>query len=236
MRKLLLLLLIAFFIASCAGVQRERDSFDDMLEDMRAATESAGKWSSYGALGSGAIADGDDFLVRDISDAAPGTGIQKRYTWSNLKTDLSTFDEIEMPNGASLTFDEVGEFGLDTSDEQFIIRGSAGDKVFISKHRQCFTLEDPTDADDNLPIFSLDDGFTVTRLDCIVSGGTSAVVVLNDGTNNLDSMTCGTSETSDTSLSNAVFTPLEKMECDIGTVIGSVNWVRMCFSYTITRE
>ena len=86
-------------------------------------------------------------------------------------------------------------------------------------------------------MFSLDDGFTITRLDCIVDGGTSAVVVLNDGTNNLDSMTCATTETSDASMSgNNTFTALEGVEADVGTVTGSVDWVRFCFSYTITRE
>ena len=197
----------------------------------------ATKWSDYGSLTAGNIADDDTFMVLDVSDTTLGsTGTQKEYSWSALKTDLSSFDSLEIPNGTNPTIDTAGEIALDTTDNQLILDDGTNDMVFTNKHRQCFTLEDPADADDNLPIFSLDDAFTVTRLDCIVSGGTSAVVVLNDGTNNLDSMTCATTETSDTSLSNNTFTALEKMECDIGTVTGSVDWVRMCFTYTITRE
>ena len=205
-------------------------------EDIRDATRSAGKWSSYGSLGSGNIADTDDFMVRDINDTSLGpTGTQKLYTFANLKTDLSAFDNFGFPYSTNPTVDEAAEAAVDTTDDQLLYYGGAL-RTLSYKRRECFTLEDPADADDDIPIFSLDDGFTVTRLDCIIDTGTSVVMVLNDGTNNMDSMTCTTSETSDTSLSNNTFSALEGMELDVGTVTGTVNWVRMCFTYTITRE
>ena len=249
MKRIILLLFGLLLLAGCAISNQNRiDQLEKDLvelrqtrqleEDIRAASKSGAKWSTYASLGASAIADGDDFMVRDISDTSPwATGEQKLYTWSNLKSDLESISEFGFPYGPTLSWiDTKAEAGLDDTDDQLIIYGAAA-RVFTYKHRECFTLEDPADADDNVPIFSLDDGFTVTRLDCIVSGGTSAVMVLNDGTNNLDSMTCATTETSDAAMSgNNVFTALEKMELDVGTVTGAVDWVRMCFSYTITRE
>jgi len=234
MKKIILLLFILIFLFSgCVTLKKD---FDQLDKDIEAATESGTKWSSYGPLTSGNIGDSDDFLVRDISDQTLGsTGTQKRYSFSALKTDLQSISEFGFPYDANITLDEDCEAGVDTTDNQLLYYSGAL-RVLTYKYRQCFTLESPSDSDDNIPIFSLDDGFTVTRLDCRVMGGTSAVVVLNDGTNNLDSMTCLTTETSDTSLSNNTFTALEGMECDIGTVTGSVDWVRMCFTYTITRE
>ena len=187
--------------------------------------------SAYSQLTSGVIADADAFLVLDVT-----ASMQKYYEWQTLKADLASFDTLEIPNDTDPTVDAQGEIAWDSSDEQLIVYGTAA-RVFTYKNRHCFTLENPADADDDIPVFSLDDGFTITRLDCIVDGGTSAVVVLNDGTNNLDSMTCATTETSDASMSgNNTFTALEGVEADVGTVTGSVDWVRFCFSYTITRE
>jgi len=153
-------------------------------------------------------------------------------------TATPTFSSLTAPNSAteSANIGTAGEIGIDTTDDQLLYYGGA-QRVITYKHRQCFTLEDPADADDNLPIFSLDDAMTITRLDCIVKGGTSAVVVLNDGTNDLDSMTCATTMTSDTSMSgNNTFTALELVEADVGTVTGAVEWVNFCFTYTITVE
>lgn len=187
------------------------------------------------------LADGDALLVLDLSDTTmAGSGTQKYIEWSDVLTNLQAFSAIEMPNGTALSsgeLDATGEFGLDTSDYQFIIRGNSEDLVYTHKHRQCFTLEDPADTDDNVPIFSLDDGFTVTDMRCWTEGGTNVVMYLSDGTNNLDSMTCiATGTDDDGSISNATFTANEQMEFDITSVSGSVDWVNFCFTYTVTRE
>jgi len=61
------------------------------------------KWSDYGELTSGNIVDGDDFLVRDVSDTTlAATGTQKRFSWSSLKADL--FDDLaDAPTAFSST-------------------------------------------------------------------------------------------------------------------------------------
>jgi hypothetical protein len=192
--------------------------------------------TAYNELTAGNIADTDAFLVLDVSDTSmAGTGTQKYYEFSSLKNDFDNFDTFGFPYGANPTVDAAAEAAVDTTDDQLLFYGGAL-RVMTYKHRFCFTLEDPADADD-VPVFNLDDGFTIYRLDCRVQGGTSAVVVLSDGTNDLDSMTCATTETSDAAMSgNNTFTALEEVQAEIGTVTGSVDWVRFCFSYTVTRE
>ena len=218
------------------------ESTRQLIEDMKAATESAAKWSSYAdydtAGADGAIQDTDTLMVRDISDTSmAATGTQKELPWSELLGNIQNFDLFGFPYGTNPTteVDAIAEAAVDSTDDQLLVYMTAL-RVLTYKHRECFTLEDPADADDNVPIFSLNDGFTVTRLDCIVGGGTTAVMVLSDGTNNLDSMSCGTTMTSDSSLSNNTFTALELMELDVGTVTGAPSWVNMCFEYTIDRE
>lgn len=51
----------------------------------------ATKWSDFNLLSAGNIADGDDFLIRDVSDETlAATGTQKRYSWASMKTDLES--------------------------------------------------------------------------------------------------------------------------------------------------
>lgn len=170
--------------------------------------------------------DDDGYLDLDAD-----TGIRL-----NGDTVVNTANSLAIPQGGSPTVNAAGEIAVDTTDDQLIYYGGAA-RVIPYKHRQCFTLEDPADADDNVPIFSLDDGFTVVDMRCWTEGGTSAVITLSDGSNDLDSMTCDADGTNDDgSIANATFTADEQMEFDTGTVTGSVDWVNFCFSYTITAE
>lgn len=230
MKKIFYLLITFLLLTSCAGLQ----------SDIKDATLSADKWSSYDDYDNatdGAIENADTLMIRDTSDTSmAATGTQKELPWSEMVDELDLFDEVGFPYGTNPSVTTNGQSAIDSTDSQLLWYSGGELRVTTWKHRECFTLEDPVDADDNVPIFHLNDGFTVTRLDCIVKGGTSAVMVLNDGTNNLDSQTCGTTMTSDSSLSNATFTALEVMELDVGTVTGVVNWVSMCFEYKITRE
>lgn len=51
----------------------------------------ATKWSDFTLLSAGNIADGDDFLLRDVSDTTlAATGTQKRFSWASFKTDLGS--------------------------------------------------------------------------------------------------------------------------------------------------
>jgi hypothetical protein len=106
--KKAILILVLLVVAGCAGLRPPSDPMTEserqLMEDMKAAAESGAKWSTYASLGASTIADGDDFMVRDISDTSPwATGEQKLYTWSNLKADLAAISEFEFPNANDTT-------------------------------------------------------------------------------------------------------------------------------------
>lgn len=66
----------------------------------------------------------------------------------------------------------------------------------------------------------------LTQYRCWVEGGTSKVFNVTDGTNDTETITCGASVTSDTSVgTNNTFTPGEKWYLETGTTTGSVNYV-----------
>jgi hypothetical protein len=80
-----------------------------------------------------------------------------------------------------------------------------------------------------LPVPPMEEAYTISALNCYVSGGTSAVVTLSDGTNDMDSLTCATTLTSDDgSIANSSVTAGELMQLDFGTITGEVNYV--CYS------
>ena len=62
------------------------------------------QWSSYGELATDNIADGDDFMLRDVSDTTmAATGTQKRLSWISLKLDImDQYDTIYIDAGAMI--------------------------------------------------------------------------------------------------------------------------------------
>jgi len=103
MKKLLGLFLAILLLGGCLGldvkithVTEETEPQvveEESLDDLLALAEGAGgKWSDYGLLAAANIVDGDDFLIRDVSDTPPATGNQKRYSWASMKTDLGSAD------------------------------------------------------------------------------------------------------------------------------------------------
>jgi len=104
-------------------------------------------------------------------------------------------------------------------------------------YERCFTVESPAAADDNVPIWSPLDAITVTGLYCRTQGGTSAEIIISDGTNDLDTITCDSDgQADDGSIANSTFTANERMEFDTGTVTGTVTWCNMCIRYTVDRQ
>lgn len=68
--------------------------------------------------------------------------------------------------------------------------------------------------------------YTVTRITCIVVGGTSKVITMTDGTNAMDSITCLTTETlDDGSIANNTVTAGEAMRVNMGVTSGNVDSV-----------
>lgn len=88
----------------------------------------------------------------------------------------------------------------------------------------------------SLPVGSDKDAVTLTEYRCWVEGGTSVVLNLSDGTNDTETITCGTSVTSDTNVStNDSFSADEKMYLEFGTITGTVDYVHFTAYGTVSR-
>ena len=143
---------------------------------------------------------------------------------------------FEIPNGTNPTANDPGEIAHDTTDNQLIIDDYI---IRTAELIGSVTIASTSDFFKNidLPIPPEKDGYTVTRLACYVTNGTSVVVTMTDGTNAMDSLTCGTSITADDgSIANSTVTANELMKLDPGTVTGSVDFVSFSWYGIYTRE
>lgn len=176
------------------------------------------------------------------TDCFNATEIEDIYLLNNGDVGTGVYDfggatSFEIVNGADVTPSATGQMAIDTTSDQLKYYGGAALQVIVPYYEKCFTLESPTDGDDNVPIWSPNKAITITDMYCRVQGGTSAVITLSDGTNDLDALTCDTSGVADDgAIANSTFTANERVEFDTGTVTGTVDWVNYCFTYTVTAD
>jgi hypothetical protein len=167
----------------------------------------------------------DDFLLNN-GDVGTGT------------YDFGGATSVEIPNSAAPTVDAAGEIAVDTTDDQLIYYGGAK-RVIPYTGQFCFTVENPVDADDNIPIFRPVDALTITGVSCEVDGSSSPDidVTISDGTNALEAITCDDDGASDDgSITNGTFTANERMEYDSANKTGTVTWLNVCVRYTTDAQ
>lgn len=149
--------------------------------------------------------------------------------------DFGGATSVEIPNDANPTVDAAGEIAQDTTDDQ-LLYGSTP-RVLPYTFEKCFTLENITATDDNVPIWSPLDNITITSQYCRTQGGTSVGIIISDGTNDMETITCDSDgQADDGTLVNNTFTANERMEFDTGTVTGSVTWCNFCNRFTVDRQ
>jgi len=175
-----------------------------------------------------------------IINLGPGTagqllqtnGVGADPTW----TSAIALDVFGLPNGVSPTVDEAGEAAVDTTSDQLVLYGGAK-RVISYKNEKPFTLESPVAADDNVPIWHPGQAITITDVHCEVDGGTSVELIISDGTNALETITCDDDGADDDgTIANGTFTANERMEFDIGTVVGTNTWLSWTITYNITAD
>jgi len=114
----------------------------------------------------------------------------------------------------------------------FLQRSSYFASTTVSYIERCATFASTTFNNyDNVPMWNPYQGITVIEERCYSTGGTSVVLTISDGTNNLDTITCATSLTKDSSLSNNTWSTDELMEIDFGTNTGASDYVNICIIY-----
>lgn len=154
--------------------------------------------------------------------------------------DFGGATSFEIVNGASPTVDTLGEIALDTTDNQLLIATSTTPAVVRTDEKLfSFTVASTTPewfSGGSIPVPLEKDGYTVTSLGCYVTSGTSVVLTLSDGTNDMDSLTCATTATTDTALTNGVVTANELMQIKVGAITGVVDYASFSAYGTWTRE
>lgn len=187
----------------------------------------AGSITAGGATSSIVLASGGSFQDASNSNILLG---------STTTLDVGTQGTLLIEVGTGVDPDVAGKIGIDTTDDQFVYYGGAK-RVLSYMKEVCVTLEDPVDADDDVPFFIPRDAITITDVACQVTGGTSIPLTISDGTNALEAITCGTSVTEDDgSITNGTFTSLEPMQFDLGSPSGSPTWLNFCVTYTIDAQ
>ncbi len=137
-------------------------------------------------------------------------------------------------SGTAPTVDAAGEIAIDTTDDQLVYYGGAK-RVIPYKFTECKTVESPVDGDNNVLLYQNPAAFTVTNVSCNSNGTSPSVaVVLGDGTNSFESITCDDDgATDDGSITNATFTANEPVEANFAAPSGTVTWCMVCISGTI---
>ncbi len=148
---------------------------------------------------------------------------------------------LEIPNGASPTVNSVGEIALDTTSNFLLIATSTTPVVVrTTEEIFAFTLASTSPEFFNggsLPVPPEIDAYTVTSYSCYATAGTSVVLTPTDGSNAMDAITCTTSLTTDTAISqNSSVTAGELMSMSIGAVTGSVDYVSFSAFGTWERD
>jgi len=150
---------------------------------------------------------------------------------------------LEIVNGSAPTVNAAGEIALDTTDNQLLIADSGNTaRVFATDQKTLWaaTVVSSSVAFVNgtyIPLPQIKDGIEVTQIHCYVDGGTAIAINLSDGTNDTESVSCGTTASSDTDITiNDTFTASELPRLEIGNVTGTPNYLNFRIYGRITVE
>lgn len=151
---------------------------------------------------------------------------------------------FEIPNGTAPTVDTTGEIALDTTGDQLLVADSGGTARVVQIEDQLIwsrTIASTSIAFINgslMPLTTRLDGFTITRIQCHVTSGTSKVIAIEDASgNSSEDITCGTTNTTDDgSITNSTYTASELGFIDFGATSGAVDYVSISVFGNWTRE
>ncbi len=199
-----------------------------------------GTWTTTGNL---TIGDGgDDIIINsdtwDVSSAGVMSGVTG-FTSTGV-IDLGGATSFELPNGASPTVDAEGEIAVDTGGfGQLVVYASGQAQVLTGETTVAVAFGSTSfDTWSSKSLGYMFRGMTVQRITCKAVGGTSIVLNLSrDGTTDMDSITCATSDTfDDGTIANSTVSKGETLILEKGTVTGEVDQVTFTFTKTQTRE
>ncbi len=162
--------------------------------------------------------------------------------WSQMVANkIMAVVKMIIPFGSAPAVNENGAIAIDDDGPgQFVIYASGSAQTLTGEHQIAVAI--PSTSFNYFSSISLIDylfrGMTVKRIQCRVVGGTSIAMNFEDGSNNnMDTLTCATTDTvDDGSIANATLTKAERLVLEKGTVTGAVNWWYITTTFIQTRE
>lgn len=152
---------------------------------------------------------------------------------------------LTIPNGTAPSFGVTGQIGYDTTDGQFLVATTtANTPAVIPTIQKLWSATVASTSVDfisggRIPLPPQRDGVAITEIHCFVDGGALKEINLDvlAGGSNTDTVTCGTSLTSDTSMSaNSNLAAGTLMALELGATTGSVDYVTFSVWGKIVRE
>lgn len=194
----------------------------------------------------GAAISGTTLTINDVTctDCLGPTEITDSYLLNNGDVGTGAYDfggatTFEIPNGTAPTATGVGEIAHDTTGNQLIV-----DDYIVPLADQAIwsvTIASTSPrfiSSGNYPVPTKLDGYTITRIQCHVTSGTSKVIAIEDASgNSSEDITCATTNTTDDgSITNATYTASELQYIDFGATTGAVDYVSISVFGNWTRE
>lgn len=211
--------------------------------------DSVGAIKSIATL-AGAAISGTTLTINDVTctDCLGPTEITDSYLLNNGDVGTGVYDfggttSFEITNGTNPTVDTTGEIALDTTGNQLIVATSTTAAVVpltdVRIWATTIASTSPRFIDAGLyPVPTMIDGYTITRIQCHVTSGTSKVIAIEDASgNSSEDITCATTNTTDDgSITNPTYTASELSYIDFGATTGAVDYVSISVFGNWTRE
>lgn len=146
---------------------------------------------------------------------------------------------LEIPNGTAPTADDAGELAHDTTDNQLILDDFVVARATEAIWKVTVASTSPAFISSGLLAVPTQlDGYTITRIQCHVTSGTSKVIAVEDASaNSSEDITCATTNTTDDgTITNATYTASELSYIDFGASNGTVDYVTISVFGQWTRE
>jgi len=211
--------------------------------------DSAAKITGIATL-AGAAISGTTLTINDVTctDCLTSTEIADEYLLNTGDVGTGVYDfggatAFEIVNGSNPTVDTLGEIALDTTGNQLIVATSSTAAAIPVTDVKIWSVTiastSPRFLDLGLyPIPTNIDGYTITRIQCHVTSGTSKVIAVEDASgNSSEDITCATTNTTDDgSITNPTYTASELSYIDFGATTGAVDYVSISVFGNWTRE
>ena len=171
----------------------------------------------------------DDSFLLNTGDI--GTGVY----------DFGGATSLEIPNSATLQVGTLGQIGIDTTSDTIQYQGSAT-RTIAYWHEKCLSMASTTwqGMTTSTIVWRPYKAIEIIQTSCD-NGGTltdqgTTTLKFSDGTNDMDTATCGYTQSKDTSLSNSTWIADEAMIWTLLTDDGTANYFNYCIVYIITED